>query len=91
MPFSQQSEQRVLCPTCARSVVSTRAHVEKCRKVALYMLRNVGFYGIPDDIPIALRSEREMGDNLGSFSAVSNGYGDILTRHIEMVEGLPEL
>lgn len=81
----------VLCRVCAPISVTTDPQVEACRAKVLDVFKAVGITGIPERIPVMLRSKDLMGDALGCIHSSHDSLRMYADFNIEMTYGLPDI
>lgn len=80
-----------ICSVCASSSVTTSSQVEDCRKKVFAVFKSLGITGIPEDIPVELKSTDLMGGALGRIRYSVSRNRKFADFSIEMTFGLPEL
>ena len=89
--FKQIGANAVLCSVCATSSVTTSKQVEACRKKVISVFKSLGISGVPEDIPVELKSKDLMGKALGRIHYSWSRNRRFSNFHIFMTLGLPEL
>lgn len=80
-----------ICSVCASSSITTSSQVEACRKKVFAVFKSLGISGIPEDIPVELKSTDLMGGALGRIRYSVSRNKKFADFSIEMTFGLPEL
>lgn len=80
----------VLCNVCASTSVTMSAQVEKCRAKVLAMFKSFGIKGVPEDIPIELKSKDLMRGAEGCIHYSMSAFRRFTDFQIEITFGLPE-